>query len=206
MELMATSPFGNNMDPLASYRRTMEQTRKIMDPTAGYRRYLEVNPLAEYQRIMKQAKAIDPLASHRKTMEQARKIMDPAAGYRGYLEQTKLVDPLGTRRIMDQARRAMDPLAEYQRIVQDFSALVGMGPSPVAPEALGDTGEQATPEIVSDWLAQKPALIATLLSIAWCCGWLLAQGAEDVERVGGLLLAALGLAAYFAEKSRGNQS
>ena len=204
MDVMATSPFGNNMDPLASHRKTMEQARKIMDPAAGYRGYLEVNPLAEYRRIMEQAKAVDPLASHRKTMEQARKIMDPAAGYRGYLKQSKLVDPLGTRRIMDQARRAMDPLAEYRRIVRDFSALVGMDPSSIASEALGDADEQATPEIASDRLAQDPALIVTLLSIAWCCGWLLAQGA-DVERVGGLLQAALGLAAHFAGKSRGDQ-
>jgi hypothetical protein len=159
-DVMAASPFGNNMDPLANQRRTMEQTRKIMDP---------------------------------------------AAGYRGYLERTKLVDPLGTRRIMDQARRAMDPLAEYQRIVQDFSSLVGMDPPPITPEGLSDTGDQTTPEAVSDWLVQNPALIATLLSIAWCCGWLLTQGA-DMERVGGLQLAALGLAAYFAEKPRGNQS
>jgi len=139
-------------------------------------------------------------------MEYGRQAMKPMADYRRLLEQMKPVDPLGTRRIMDRAGIAIDPMAEYQRIVQDFSALVGMGPSPVAPEALGDTGEQATPEIVSDCLAQNPALIATLLSIAWCCGWLLAQGSEDIERVGGLLLAALGLAAYFAEKSRGNQS
>lgn len=148
---------------------------------------------------------MDPLASHRRTMEQARKIMDPAAGYRGYLERTKLVDPLGTRRIMDQARRAINPMAEYQRIVQDFSGLVGMDPSPITPEALSDGGDQTPPEVVSGWPVPNPALIATLLSIAWCCGWLLAQEA-DVERVGGLLLAAFGLATYFAEKPPENQS
>lgn len=69
MEVMATSPFGNNMDPLASYRKTMEQTRKIMDPTAGYQRYLE------------RTKPVDPLGT-RRIMDQARMAMDPMGEYR----------------------------------------------------------------------------------------------------------------------------
>ncbi len=66
---MAPSPFDNNMDPLAGYRRTVENARKIMDPTAGYRRSLE------------RTKPVDPLGT-RRIMDQARMAMDPMGEYR----------------------------------------------------------------------------------------------------------------------------
>jgi hypothetical protein len=215
---MAIGPLGNGIDPLASHRRMVEQARRVVDPMAEYRRFRErtkpvdplgtrrildqarraVNPMDEYRRLLERTKPVDPMASYRQAMEQTRKVMDPMAEYRRFVERTKPVDPLGTRRILDQARMAMDPMGEYQRIVQNFSGLVGIDPASIAVEGLDD-GEGLTPETAPSWLAQNPALVVTLLSIAWCCGWLLAKGA-DIERVGGLLLAALGLAAYLAEK------
>lgn len=215
---MAVNPLGNGIDPLASHRRAMEQVRRISDPMAEVRHLREamkpldpldtrqvmdqmrktVDPMAEYQRWRKQTKP-DPLASYRRAVEQVRRISDPMEEVKRLREAMQPLDPLGTSQITDQARRVMDPMGEYRRIVQNFSGLVGIDPDSLAADNLENEGGVA-PDGALDWSIPNAPLVVALLAIAWSCHWLLAEGA-DVERVGSLLLAALGLAAYLANRS-----
>jgi hypothetical protein len=184
---MAINPLGNGIDPLASIR-AMEQARRVVDP------------LAEVSRLREQTKPVDPLASIR-AMEQARRVVDPLAEVSRLREQTKPVDPLASVGAMEQARRVVDPLGEYRRIMSDFSRLVGAPPP--SPEEEAATSARQPVELALPPFS--PALILTLLSVAWTCGWLIARGA-DAQVFGDLLFEAAGLAAYFYEQSRRNDS
>jgi hypothetical protein len=168
-----------NVDPMASQRRAMEATRRALSPTDSVSRILNMTQ-----------PRIDPMADHQRRMEALERALFPSQGIDQILRFVQPIDPIG-------ARKVLDPMSEYRRIAGSFSALTGVDPSwftaasPVDNQVAGSAGRDYSPNL---------GLIVNLLGIAWVCGWLLARGA-DVERVGSLMLAAVALAVFLAEKN-----
>jgi|GEM_PF-6010187 len=169
-----------NVDPMASHRRAIEATRRALSPADSVARILNMTQ-----------PRVDPVADHHRRMEALERALFPSQGIDQILRFVQPIDAIG-------ARKVLDPMSEYRRITGRFSALTGVDPSrftaasPVDNQVAGSEGHHYSPNL---------GLIVNLLGIAWVCGWLLARGA-DVERVGGLMLAAVALAVFLAEKNR----
>jgi hypothetical protein len=172
--------FVQPVDPMAVHRQRMGAAQKALFPSDS-----------SVTRILNMTQPrIDPMADHQRRMEALERALFPSQGIDQILRFVQPIDPIG-------ARKALDPMSEYRRITGSFSALTGVDPSrftaasPVDNQVAGSEARVYSPNL---------GLIVNLLGIAWVCGWLLARGA-DVERVGSLMLAAVALAVFLAERN-----
>jgi hypothetical protein len=207
-------PFPNNFDPLAQQRRIMQQVipknpladfnRTIKqvtaaDPLARQRQVMEKvapqKPLFDFSQVVKPVVAPDPLARQRQLMEVVAK--KPLAEYSRMIDKLMAPpDPLAQQRRVMEKIFPKDPFAEYRRIVDSFFEATGgtVQPAPVpAPEGASFDPTEVPAFALPDW-----ALIFHLLTIAWLCHWLIADGV-NVERLGALMIDAVALAHHLSK-------
>lgn len=202
---MAT-PFGNNFDPFAQQRRIMEQmiprnpladfsrTIKqitVVDPTARHRELMEKiapqKPLVDFSHVIKPVIPPDPLALQRQLTESVAK--NSLAEYSRVIEKLMAPsDPFAQQRRAMEQLVPVNPIAEYSRILNSFRETTGgLFPATDGPV------DSATTSVNSPFALPEPAIILHLLSVAWICLWLVAEGA-NAERLGALVIDALALA------------
>ncbi len=208
---MAT-PFSPNFDPFAQQRRIMRQlvpkdpladyhrtTKQVMaaDPATRQREVMEAiaapSRMAELGRLL-HPKPVDPLAYQRRLVEQIAK--HPLDEYSRVVQKMMApIDPFAAQLRALEGIFLSAPLAQYNRIVKGFATVTGGTIATPIPTSEGAEGPQDT-DAISFPLPSR-TMVLHLLSIAFVCAWLIADGV-DAERLGALMLAALALADHLS--------
>jgi hypothetical protein len=184
-------------DPMAEQRALMDALEPPMgsDPIAKQRELIEAlkprpvyDPIGEHQALIDALKPLtvyDPMAEHRELMES----LKPPTVYDPMAEQRELMESLKLKPIYD-------PMGESRRVLSEFTRFTTAKTSEFDEPSNRD---EVIPSSASLALMTRASLGLMFLSIAWTCAWMIANGAST-EDVGGLLIDAFSLAAYYQER------